>query len=239
MNVPVLSDGATLATTPRLSVIVPVLNEEALIENTLLALQIFRTAGAELIVVDGGSTDSTMQRARPLADHTVKAVRGRAHQMNVGADLASSAVLLFLHADTRLPQTALDVVLNALTISNRAWGRFDVMIDGPEKMLKVIAFLMNWRSRLSGIATGDQAIFVWRSDFFEVDGFPQLALMEDIEMSRRLGQISPPICLSEKVVTSGRRWSKTGIWRTILLMWRLRLLYWFGVPAEKLAKQYR
>ncbi|MDO8176768.1 MAG: TIGR04283 family arsenosugar biosynthesis glycosyltransferase [Undibacterium sp.] len=224
---------------PTLSVIVPVLNEAGAIVGTLGDLQAMRAAGAEVILVDGGSSDATLQLALPLVDRVITAARGRASQMNAGAAVAGGDTILFLHADTRLPPGAHHAILQGLATSAKAWGRFDVIIEGEQKMLKLIAAMMNWRSRLTGMATGDQAIFVRRADFVAVGGFPAQALMEDIEISRRLKRRSAPLCLAQKVRTSGRRWSTAGVWRTIVLMWHLRLLYWLGVPADKLAEKYK
>lgn len=230
---------ATSMLTPRLSVIVPVLNEEVVIEATLASLQSLRDQGAELILVDGGSSDATVWLANPFVDQKIDSARGRANQMNAGAAAARAEVLLFLHADTRLPAGALDAILNGLATSAKSWGRFDVIIEGQPFMLRVIASMMNWRSRMTGIATGDQAIFVRRTDFLAVGGFPAQALMEDITISSKLAKRSAPLCLRQKVTTSGRRWSSGGVWRTIAMMWRLRLLYWLGVPAEHLVKEYK
>lgn len=229
----------TSAQLPRLSVIVPVLNEAAVIELSLASLQPLRKQGVELILVDGGSTDATVSLAAPLVDTSLVAIRGRAMQMNAGAAIARADVLLFLHADTTLPTDALAAILDGLATSAKVWGRFDVCIEGQPFMLRVIATMMNWRSRLSGIATGDQAIFVRKADFLAVQGFPNQALMEDIAISRSLGLRSAPLCLPQKVTTSGRRWCHAGVWRTIFLMWRLRLQYWLGVPPERLVKKYK
>jgi rSAM/selenodomain-associated transferase 2 len=229
----------TTSARPRLSVIVPVLNEEAVIEATLASLQPLRAQGAELILVDGGSSDATVRLATPLVDQRVDAVCGRARQMNAGAAVARAEVLLFLHADTQLPAQALEAILSGLQISAKSWGRFDVIIEGQATMLRVVAAMMNWRSRITGIATGDQAIFVRKADFLAVQGFPVQALMEDIALSRNLKQRTLPLCLREKVTTSGRRWLQGGVWRTIGLMWRLRLLYWMGVSPEQLIKEYK
>jgi rSAM/selenodomain-associated transferase 2 len=222
----------------RLSVIVPTLNEAGLIVMTLAALAVLRARGAQVIVVDGGSIDDTMRLAAPLADQVLECRRGRAHQMNHGAAAASGDVLLFLHADTTLPRRADDLILDGLGKARRRWGYFSVAIDGRHAMLTVVAALMNLRSRLSAIATGDQALFVARSEFEAIGGFPAQPLMEDIELARRLKRRSRPLCLTSKVTTSGRRWMTQGVWRTIGLMWRLRLLYWLGVPAEKLRRAY-
>ena len=223
----------------RLSVIVPALNEATGIGRTLAPLQGARAHGVEVIVVDGGSTDATATLAAPLADKVIASPRGRANQMNAGADAAGAPVLLFLHADTCLPDGALDALLDGLAQTACAWGRFDVQIEGDSRMLPVVAAMINWRSRLSGIATGDQAMFVRRADFVATGKFPAQPLMEDIELSRRLKRRSAPLCLRLKVRTSGRRWSERGVWRTIVLMWRLRLLYCLGVSPERLAKAYR
>ena len=220
-----------------LSVVVPVLNEATGIGRTLAALAPLRSRGAEVIVVDGGSTDDTMAFATPWADAVVAGPQGRARQMNMGAALAGGNVLLFLHADTQLPPMADQLVLGAL--GHSGWGRFDVTIVGAPRMLRVVALLMNLRSRWSGIATGDQALFMQRTLFDAVGGFPDQPLMEDIEISRRLRAVSTPVCLRARVQTSGRRWESRGVWRTIFLMWRLRWRYWRGESAAALAKAYR
>ena len=221
-----------------LSIVVPVLDEAAGIEATLASLGPLRVRGAEVVVVDGGSRDDTIGRARPLADRVEPAPRGRARQMNHGARATRGTVLLFLHADTRLPAGADRLVLDAIG-DGAHWGRFDVRIVGRHPMLRIVAALMNLRSRLTGIATGDQALFVRRETFECVGGFPDQPLMEDVELCRRLRRIAPPCCLRARVATSGRRWETRGVWRTILLMWRLRWRYWRGESAESLAAAYR
>ena len=230
----------------------PVLNEAAGIQATLAALAEWRQRGAEVIVVDGGSSDATVALAQPLADQVFCAPRGRARQLNAGAQQARADVLLFLHADTQLPPPADGSLVDGLLFpalgSARAaaqgralpcWGRFDVCISGRPPMLRVVALLMNLRSRISGIATGDQAMFVRRSAFEAVHGFPDQPLMEDIELSRRLLRLGPPACLRQRVTTSGRRWEERGVWRTIWLMWWLRWRYWRGESAAVLAQAYR
>jgi rSAM/selenodomain-associated transferase 2 len=192
-----------------------------------------RARGHEVIVVDGGSGDATARLAASLCDQLVNGERGRAIQMNAGARAASGDALLFLHADTRLPANADEVVLTAL--ERCAWGRFDVRIEGRQPLLGIVAGAMNLRSRLSGIATGDQAIFVRRSAF---EGFPELPLMEDVAFSSAMKRRGRPACLRERVTTSARRWERDGVLRTIFLMWRLRLLFAFGVPPERLARDY-
>jgi rSAM/selenodomain-associated transferase 2 len=223
---------------PQLSIIIPVLDEADTIAGTLAALAPYRARGGEVIVVDGGSRDETVTAARPLADRVTTAPRGRGSQMNAGAAGARGEVLLFLHADTRLPPDADRLVVDALERAKRAWGRFDVTIAGRSPLLHIVAAMMNLRSRLTGIATGDQAMFMTRAAFTQAGGFPDIALMEDIVMSRRLKAISPPACLSERVTTSGRRWDRDGVVRTILKMWRLRLAFFLGAKPERLARQY-
>lgn len=215
----------------------PVLNEAAGIDGALAPLQPLRAAGAELIVVDGGSEDDTLTRAAAACDQTIVSPRGRARQMNAGASLARADALLFLHADTRLPDGALDLVLAPLA-QGAHWGRFDVCISGTHPMLGLVARMMNTRSRLTGIATGDQAMFCLRTAFDAVGGFPDQALMEDIALSRALKPLGPPACLRQRVLTSGRRWEKHGVWRTIVLMWRLRAAYALGADPAVLARQY-
>ena len=222
---------------PALSIIMPVLNEAPGITAALQALAPWREQGAEVLVVDGGSVDNTRALCTGLASEVLAAPRGRARQMNLGAAHAQGSALLFLHADTRLPVGAWPAITQAL--QHHAWGRFDVQITGASMMLPVVAWLMNRRSRLSGIATGDQAIFMTREAFNAVGGFPNQPLMEDVELSRRLLRQGRPACLRLRVATSGRRWEQFGVWRTIVLMWRLRLLYWLGTPAEHLARFYR
>jgi rSAM/selenodomain-associated transferase 2 len=221
-----------------LSIIVPVLDEEAHIGAALAALSPFRARGIEVIVADGGSRDRTLDIARPLADQAIAAPRGRGVQMNAGAGAAQGDVLLFLHADTTLPPDADALVLGGLRASSSQWGRFDVRIDGRSALLALVSFLMNWRSRLTGIATGDQAMFVTREAFAAVGGFPEIALMEDVALSRRLKRVSLPLCLTARVIASGRRFDERGALRTILLMWRLRLAYFLGADPAALARRY-
>lgn len=222
----------------RLSIVVPALDEAAGIAAALEALAPLRRQGHEVIVVDGGSRDATPALARLRADLVLSSERGRARQMNAGAGAAGGDVLLFLHADTLLPPGAAAAVLQALQHGAR-WGRFDVTIEGRSAWLPLVAFMMNWRSRLSGIATGDQALFVQAALFRELGGYAPLPLMEDIELTRRLRAVARPACLRERVQTSGRRWDRHGAWRTIWLMWTLRWRYWRGTSAEELARAYR
>jgi rSAM/selenodomain-associated transferase 2 len=222
----------------RLSIVVPVLNEASGVVQALEPLAVYRARGHQVIVADGGSNDATPGLARSYADRLVNAPRGRAAQMNAGAREAVGDVLLFLHADTRLPANADRLIAAALATRRARWGRFDVTIEGRSSGLAMVAAMMNWRSRVSGIATGDQAVFVARATFESVGGFPPIALMEDIALSRRLKRVSAPACLRERVITSGRRWDRDGLLRTILTMWSLRLAYFVGVAPARLAKIY-
>ena len=220
-----------------LSIVVPTLNEAAGIEAALAALAPLHARGAEIVVADGGSTDGTAALAQRHADRVIAAPRGRANQMNAGAAAAQGDVLLFLHADTRLPADADRLIAQALA-DGHAWGRFDVAIAGRHPLLPLIARLMNLRSRLTGIATGDQAFFVSRAAFAACGGFPPIPLMEDIALSRALKRGDRPACLRRRVRTSGRRWDENGFWRTVLLMWRLRAEYFLGADPARLARRY-
>ena len=222
----------------RLSIVMPVLDEGAGLAQTLLALQPLRRRGHELIVVDGGSQDGSVALAQAGADHILHSARGRALQMNAGAAQAQGDVLLFLHADTRLPAGA-DGLIDAALRGGALWGRFDVEIVGASRLLPLVAWCMNARSRLTAICTGDQALFVQRSLFAQLGGYAELPLMEDIELSRRLRTRAPPACLRQRVQTSGRRWDRRGAWRTVWLMWQLRWCYWRGAAPEALARRYR
>jgi rSAM/selenodomain-associated transferase 2 len=220
-----------------LSIIMPVLNEAAGIEDALRALADYRAHGVEVVIVDGSSSDDTVARARSLADAVIEAPRGRANQMNAGAAVAKGDVLLFLHADTHLPDDADALIAEGLARNKRAWGRFDVRFDDGG-WLALVAFMMNWRSWASGICTGDQAMFMTRAAFDRIGGFPPIALMEDVAASARLKRLGRPLCLSPRVTTSSRRWRQHGVLRTILLMWRLRLAFFFGGDPNSLARHY-
>ncbi len=222
---------------PALSIIVPVLDEAPTLAPRLLALQGLRQRGARVVVVDGGSQDDTLDIARSHADIALLAPRGRASQMNAGAAACPADVLLFLHADTALPDNA-DVLVRRATLGPFAWGRFDVRIASDRPLLRMVGLMMNCRSRWTGIATGDQALFVRHDLFRRLGGFPDLPLMEDIAMSRMLKRQGPPACLTERVITSARRWEHHGTWRTILLMWRLRAAFYLGADPQRLAIRY-
>jgi len=224
---------------PRISIIIPALNEAASLPATLAPLQPLRARGHEVVVVDGGSTDGTPEVARPMADRVIASPRGRAAQQNAGAAAATGDMLLFLHADTLLPPDADRLVLDGVRTSGRGWGRFDVRLSGAAPGLRVVERMISLRSRVTGIATGDQAIFV-RTDWFRrAGGFPPIPLMEDVALSTALKRLGPPLCLRERVTTSSRRWEDRGIARTILLMWRLRLAYALGADPARLADRYR
>lgn len=235
MSMPLATEApATL----RLSIVIPVLNEEDAISGVLAMVQQLRARGAEVIVVDGGSEDRTLDRIGERADRVIIGPMGRASQMNTGARLAAGDVLVFLHADTRLPREADRLIRDALADPARVWGRFDVAITGRHRFLPVIAAMMNRRSRLTGIATGDQAIFVRREAFRVVGGFPDIPLMEDVALSSKLRRLAAPACIRERAETSGRRWERHGVLRTILKMWRLRLAYRLGADPASLARSY-
>jgi len=223
----------------KISIVMPVLDEARTIVACLTELQGARGRGVELILVDGGSTDATLALARPLADRVLSAPRGRASQMNAGAAAARGNVLWFVHADTQVSEVHEQKIAWATAHAwGGRWGRFDVCIDSTDSRLAMVSRMMNWRSKLSGIATGDQTIFVSRLLFERVGGFPDLPLMEDIALSKRLRCASSPACLSPPVLTSARRWEKHGVWRTIGLMWWLRAAYFLGVPPAALARRY-
>jgi rSAM/selenodomain-associated transferase 2 len=222
-----------------LSVVIPCLNEEECLPQLLRDLEPLRRDGHEVIVVDGGSTDSSMILATIDADHVLRTDPGRALQMNAGAALAHGSALWFLHADSRVEQAVSAAVLSALA-QGHPWGRCAVRLSGNHPLLALTARLMNLRSCLTGIATGDQGIFVTRSAFDAVGGFPAIPLMEDVEISRRLKRrVGRPACVREFLLTSSRRWQQRGVLRTILLMWRLRLAYWLGADPARLAGRYR
>ncbi len=222
----------------KVSIIIPVLNEAEHIAETLTMLAPCRVQGHELIVVDGGSSDETVAIAQSLADKVLPSDRGRARQMNHGISAARGDILLFLHADTRMTHQALTPVIDAIE-DGYFWGRFNVCLTGNHPMFRIIERMMNLRSCMTGVATGDQAIFVSKECIDIVGDYPQMPLMEDVVFSKRLRKLGWPACLSETVLTSSRRWEQRGILRTMLLMWRLRLLFVLGVSADKLARQYQ
>ncbi len=220
-----------------ISIIIPALNEEASIKKLLQHLQTCREQGHEIIIIDGGSSDKTLSIAEPLADNVICSTAGRAEQMNKGAFNAKHDILWFLHADTITPADAIENIQKALNKND--WGRFNVRLSGSSFLFRIIEKMMNLRSCLTGIATGDQGIFIKRDIFNLVNGYSDIALMEDIDISKKLKKISKPACLKEKLITSSRRWEQRGIISTVILMWRLRFLYWLGVSADKLATQYK
>ena len=222
----------------RLSIIIPTWNEADSIEAVLESLQLLRLAGHEVIVVDGGSSDNTQALAESLTDRMLVSGRGRARQMNAGAEKAQNGILLFLHADTSLPSTAVGDINMALSKGHQ-WGRFDVRIEPADFLLTIVAAMMNMRSRITGVATGDQAIFVKRALFEAIGGYPEITLMEDLALCDRLKQYCRPACLHSRVTTSARRWIMQGRLRTILKMWCLRLAYRIGVKPDTLVQYYK
>ena len=223
----------------KLSIIIPTLNEEGVIRSSLTALAALRRSGHEVIIVDGGSRDNTVALAQPLADKVITSQAGRATQMNAGTRFSHGDVLVFLHADTRLPPNSDILIINGLKQYAKVWGRFDVHLGGRQPSLRIIETMMNWRSRLSAIATGDQCLFIRREIFTAVGGYPEIKLMEDIAISSLLKRYGRPLCITQKAITSSRRWQQRGILRTILLMWRLRIGYFFGENTQYLAQRYQ
>ena len=221
----------------KLSIIIPVFNEAENIATTLKQLQVYRQQGHEVIVVDGGSRDNTIDGVQDMADRLLISKPGRAVQMYIGAEQAQGDVLVFLHADTQLPTSADALIIKTIE-QGAQWGRFNVRLSGQHILFRLIENMMNWRSCLTGIATGDQVIFVRRMLFEQVGAYSEIKLMEDIELSKKLKVVGKPVCIKQRVTTSSRKWEKNGIVRTVLLMWRLRLLYFFGVSPDKLFSQY-
>jgi rSAM/selenodomain-associated transferase 2 len=228
-----------MARDSKISIVVPVLNEASGVVKFLAPLQSWRAQGHEVVLVDGGSTDRTLDLARPLVDQVQISGPGRALQMNTGARASSGNLLLFLHADTYLPSAAYAILMPFAADTWYGWGRFDVRLAGAHPLLRVVETLMNLRSRLTGIATGDQALFISRTLFEQIGGFAPLPLMEDIELSSRLRRLHAPQCLHARVETSARRWVQDGVLRTITRMWWLRWLYFCGVAPATLAARYR
>lgn len=222
----------------RLSIIVPTLNEGEQALACLKQLAPLRAVGHELILVDGGSRELAREQLQPWVDQLLLSDPGRARQMNRGALAAQGDLFWFLHADSQLEEGMVEAMLSALD-GTAGWGRFDIRLDGPQPLLRLVERMMNLRSRWSGIATGDQGLFIHRELFQQVRGFPDQELMEDVEISARLKRISPPHCLRQRLLTSSRRWERQGVVRTIVLMWGLRLAYWLGVSPSRLARYYR
>lgn len=220
----------------QLSIIIPTLNESANIVRTLMAVQPLRSGGHEVILVDGGSDDDTLALSEGLVDQVLSGERGRARQMNLGARHAWGDTLLFLHADTLVPHDLIPRISHAL--ASHQWGYFRVRLSGRHPLLRPVAWFMNLRSCLSGIGTGDQAIFVTKQLFLQCGGFAEIPLMEDIELCKRLKRIGRPACIRSQVITSSRRWEQNGILKTIWLMWQLRWAYYFGADPAELVKRY-
>lgn len=225
--------------TASISIIIPALNESSIILDTLQPLQPMRARGHEIILVDGGSNDATLELAQPYVDKVISTSPGRAIQMNEGALNTTRKILWFLHADTCAPDNADQLILHALNDRKAPWGYFDVQLSGKHPLLRMVETSMNLRTRLTGIATGDQGIFITKENFFNANAFANIPLMEDIELSRCLKKYHRPVRIHSKLITSSRRWEKNGILKTILLMWRLRLAYALGADPDKLAALYR
>ncbi len=222
----------------KISVIIPTLNEEDCLEQTLSPLQQLRSDGHEIILCDGGSRDRTIAIAQPLVDQVVVSPSGRAIQMNRGADRATGDILWFLHTDTIVPTAVDTTIIDCFTHRGKVWGRFDIRLSGSHPMFRLIELMMNLRSCITGIATGDQGIFMLRYAFDQIGGFAEIPLMEDIAMSTKLKRIKPPVCIKQRIISSSRRWEQNGIINTILLMWWLRLVYYFGATPKHLANRY-
>lgn len=222
----------------KISIIIPCLNEQAHIKQTLKPLQAMRQRGHQIILCDAHSDDKTQTLARPWVDNLITSPAGRAQQMNAAAKLAEHDVLWFLHADTLVPDNADELILDCF-INEHIWGRFNVRLSSHKFRFRIIETFINLRSCLSGIATGDQGIFVNKNIFQQLNGYQNIPLMEDIHLSKRLKKISRPSCISTTIITSSRRWEEHGTTKTIILMWRLRLAYFLGVQPEKLAQAYR
>lgn len=222
----------------KVSIIIPVFNEAQALQMHLPLLQALRDEGHEIIVVDGSGDEASAARFAGLVDRWLVSAPGRARQMNAGAQCATGEIFLFLHIDTRLPVDAMALLGRGFESPATLWGRFDVCLSGPRKAFRVIEYMINLRSRISGVATGDQAIFVSRRVFESIGGFPELPLMEDVAISKTLRRLARPLCLRAKVITSSRRWEAHGVGRTVVLMWWIRLLYSMGVAPQTLHGMY-
>jgi rSAM/selenodomain-associated transferase 2 len=223
----------------KLSIIIPTLNEGENILPTLTCLDQLEKHTIEIILVDGGSQDNTLEISRPYVDTILTSGKGRARQMNLGAKHASGHILWFLHADSLIPDNADQLIINNLQQTHYAWGRFNIQLSGSKWVFRIIERFINTRSRLTSIATGDQGIFVLRKEFEKINGYADIPLMEDIELSKQLKKISSPACLKQTIMTSSRRWESNGIIKTVMLMWYLRFAYFTGTPAAKLAQLYK
>ncbi len=231
-----------------ISIIIPILNEADNLPRLFENIASLNPKPQQVILVDGGSNDNSVAITQDYVKNLrvdssssidwqiTESIADRALQMNTGAMLATSNILLFLHADTQLPTQAIFEVIAA--IETAQWGRFDVKLDSRQPMLRLVSTMINGRSRLTGIATGDQAIFIKRALFEQLGGYPNQALMEDVELCKKLKGIAKPACLNSKVVTSARRWQQHGTWRTIILMWQLRFDYWRGISADNIRQRY-
>lgn len=218
-----------------ISVIIPVLNERDGLEALARHIDLFYFG--EVIYVDGGSDDGSWEWLQENVACAIQSDTGRGKQMNAGAKTASKDFLLFMHADTKLPQQVTQQIIKGL--SSRSWGRFDVQFRGKDWFMPVVASCMNLRSKLTGICTGDQGLFIKRDVFWGVHGFDEIPLMEDVEITTRLKSVSKPFCSSARIRTSSRRWLNNGKINTILLMWKLRWKFYRGESADSLKQYYR
>ena len=223
----------------KLSIIIPTLNEEAVIGDTLSSLVSRRNKDIEIVISDGGSADRTVALCHTVTDVIVQGPQGRARQMNRGAAAASGDVLLFLHADTRLPDDFISAIEHALLADDTVWGYFDISLSGQRRSFRIIEGMINLRTAITAIASGDQALFVTRQVFEKLGGYPDIKLMEDIAFSRQLKRLSRPARIRQRATTSSRRWQENGIARTVLLMWYLRLAYYCGVDPDRLWQRYK
>lgn len=221
-----------------ISIVIPVLDEEQNLIKQKKLLSYLIKQGHEIIVVDGGSRDLSMTIAKQIGCQTIATKSSRGYQLHSGALKSNNEILLFLHADTFLPNNAVELICKSLNTSSKHWGRFAIKFSNSSPVFKAIAWFMNIRSSLTGVVTGDHAIFTKRKSYFKCGGFSDFIIMEDISFSNRMKSLSRPICLPEYVVTSSRKWEKQGTLKTIFTMCKLRLLFFIGIPTEKLAKFY-
>ena len=223
---------------PSLGIVVPIYNEAALLAGRLDALA--QLPADAIVLVDGGSADGSQSLLDAAGLPWLSAPRGRASQMNAGAAHIDMDILLFLHIDTRIDSSHIEDVRRAMASADCVGGRFDLRLEGRQRRaLAVVAMAINLRSRISRISTGDQAIFVRRSTFTAMGGFADVPLMEDVEFCRRQKGYGRIACLRHKVTASGRRWERHGLWRTVVLMWWLRLRFCLGTDPAVLARLYR
>lgn len=222
-------------TLPTISVVIPILNEARILEKTLDQLQ-SELGDHELIIVDGGSTDSSVRIAEKYGKVVLSAC-GRAKQLNTGAAAATGDILIFLHADIWLEPGAFAAVATALA-SGYVGGGFRQKIDGKRVLYRLIEIAGNIRGRYLNVFYGDSGIFLARTDFEKIGGFPDVPILEEMEFSKRLRQLGKPTLLTPCIHISARRWEASGIVRTTLNNWLITALYFLGASPEKLARLY-